>query len=281
MTYRDMPSRELEGGATVDELLLEAGLSDDADMRAALLSLRALGNVPAPAPGPELAVMLGGPHDQLSKRRWQRKHRTALAGVAVIAAMGLGVSGVAAASSGFTKTPTIISGLFGNLPQHDNTTPKAVPGADAPRGVTEPAPAEANTEPAPAEVKVPDERPAENPTTNSPTPRPTETKPTETQPPANGQAPAEQAQGTVPGSKDLPSVANQAAKEAENAKPGQGSTTGREGVPANPFGGRRPQTSELGEAAKTMPGKALGFGDAKLWANPSQLLRQAPAVLRK
>lgn len=244
MTYRNLPSRHMDNSATIDELLLEAGLSDDADMRAALLSLQELGNVPAPAPGPELAAMLAGPHDQLAKRRWQRKHRTAVVSVAVVAAMGLGVSGVAAASSGFTKTPTIISGLFGNPPQHANA-PTPLPVPDAPRVVTEPAPAEAKAaggspvEPTESNSAVrqagPQQPTAPQPATPSdPTPQPATSGAA-----SPGQSPAEPGHGTVPGSKDLPAVADQAAR---NAKPGQ--------------------NAKPGETAVTTPGRAFGPGSA-------------------
>lgn len=135
MTYRDN-----EREAIVDELMLDAGLADPSDVRQALLSLGSFANLPAPAPSVELAAMIAGPHDELSKRRWRHKHRTAVVGVAVVAAMGLGVSGVAAASSGFTRAPSF-AGLMGNIaPQWTAATP-VLPAPDAPRITTEPAPA--------------------------------------------------------------------------------------------------------------------------------------------
>lgn len=134
MTYRDN-----EREAIVDELLLDADLSDPSDVRLALLSIGSLANLAAPAPGAELAAMMAGPHDELTKRRWRHKHRTAVVSVAVVAAMGLGVSGVAAASSGFTRAPSL-AGLMGNfVPQWSAATP-VLPAPDAPRITTEPAP---------------------------------------------------------------------------------------------------------------------------------------------
>lgn len=235
MTYRDRPSRESESTAAVDELLLEADLSDDADMRAVLLSLRTLGNLPAPAPGPELAAMLAGPHDQLTKRRWQRKHRAALAGVAVVAAMGLGVSGVAAASSGFTKTPTIISGLFGNPSRQGDAAPRELPRPDAPRVITEPAPTEENVPGGSLAGSGGSSSPSALPEAPRTTAPQQSTAPTQAAPKQAraDRAPDDQAQGTTPGSKDLPAVANQAAKDAHNSKIDQGVGTSQKGKPGD------------------------------------------------
>lgn len=93
-----MTTREDFSGGTVSQLLLDAGHSDVPELRAALLSIASLGQMQAPAPGPELAAMLAGPKDELTRRRWLRRHRPAVVGLAVLAGMGLGVSGVAATS---------------------------------------------------------------------------------------------------------------------------------------------------------------------------------------
>jgi hypothetical protein len=85
---------------TVDEMLLDAGQSHAGELRAALLSLGTLASVPAPVPGAELAALLAGPRDELSRQRRLRRHRPAVVGLAVLAGMGLGVSGVAATASG-------------------------------------------------------------------------------------------------------------------------------------------------------------------------------------
>ncbi|MBT2537539.1 hypothetical protein [Arthrobacter sp. ISL-69] len=92
MTTRD------DFSGTVDQLLLDAGHTDVPDLRAALLSIASLAEMHAPVPGPELALMLAGPRDELTRQRWLRKHRPAVVGLAVLAGMGLGVSGVAATS---------------------------------------------------------------------------------------------------------------------------------------------------------------------------------------
>ncbi|MFK0002860.1 hypothetical protein [Paenarthrobacter sp. NPDC090522] len=132
MTYKDVERRAL-----VDELLLDADLDGDSDLRTTLLSVGSYASLPAPTPNAELAAMLAGPHDELSKRRWKRKHRAAVVSVAVAAAMGLGVSGVAAASSGFTRHPAFIDELFGNLAPHATAGPTALPTPDAPKVATE------------------------------------------------------------------------------------------------------------------------------------------------
>lgn len=91
------PRNEVSGG-TVDEVLLDAGHSDVPELRALLCSLASLAQLPVPAPGPELAAMLDGSRDELTRQRWLRKHRPAVIGLAVLAGMGLGASGVAATS---------------------------------------------------------------------------------------------------------------------------------------------------------------------------------------
>lgn len=85
---------------TVDEMLLDAGQEQDAELRAALLSLGSLASLPAPAPNPELAALLGFPPDPPSWRRRLRRHRPAIVGLAVVAGMGLGATGVAASAYG-------------------------------------------------------------------------------------------------------------------------------------------------------------------------------------
>lgn len=93
-----MTTREDFSGGTVSRLLLDAGHSDVPELRAALLSIASLAQMQAPVPGPELAAMLAGPRDELTRQRWLRRHRPAVVGLAVLAGMGLGVSGVAATS---------------------------------------------------------------------------------------------------------------------------------------------------------------------------------------
>ncbi|WP_347109490.1 hypothetical protein AAHB33_02485 [Paenarthrobacter sp. S56] len=135
MTYKELDRKEI-----VEELLLEADLRGDSDIRAALLALGSYANFEAPKPNAGLAAMLAGPQDELAKRRWKRKHRAAVVGVAVVGAMGLGVSGVAAAGSGRSWTPPFINDLFGNFAPHGSPAPTALPTPDAPKVLTQPAP---------------------------------------------------------------------------------------------------------------------------------------------
>ncbi|MDQ0870586.1 hypothetical protein QFZ70_003059 [Arthrobacter sp. V1I9] len=102
---------------TVEEMLLDAGQVQDSELRAALLVLGSLASLPTPAPSGKLAALLtesedgsagnaddaggisdSGPGDELAKRRRLRAHRPTVVGLALIAGMGLGVSGVAASA---------------------------------------------------------------------------------------------------------------------------------------------------------------------------------------
>ncbi|WP_309108229.1 hypothetical protein [Arthrobacter sp.] len=102
-----MTNSEKATRSTVEELLLDAGHADAPELRAYLLSLSSLADLPLPAPGAELASMLAGSVDELARKRPLRKHRPTVVSVAVIAGMGLGVSGVAATS----PNPGIRQGL--------------------------------------------------------------------------------------------------------------------------------------------------------------------------
>lgn len=85
----------------VEDMLLDAGEEDSGELRDALMSLGALAALPAPAPNAQLAALLAAPQDELTRRRGLRRHRTTIAGLAVVAGMGLGATGVAASSTGF------------------------------------------------------------------------------------------------------------------------------------------------------------------------------------
>jgi len=113
-------------GSLVDDMLQDAGCSQDADLRHALLALGTLASLPVPAPSGELAALLEGgappatmpasgdpaeaqgggrlheqageqPGDELARRR--RRHRPTALGLVLVAGMGLGVGGVAASST--------------------------------------------------------------------------------------------------------------------------------------------------------------------------------------
>ena len=113
----------------VDDMLQDAGLGQDADLRDVLLSLGTMGSLAVPAPAGELAALLadGAPlwaeepvpgepvagecsgqptgqatdqpeGDELARRR-RRRHRPTALGLVLVAGMGLGVGGVAASTS--------------------------------------------------------------------------------------------------------------------------------------------------------------------------------------
>lgn len=117
--------------ALVDDMLLDVGFEQDADLRGALHSLGALASLPTPEPTGELAALLtaggpargeapvpagaldaagrqpgereadqddGPPADELARRR-RRRHRPTTLGLVLVAGMGLGVGGVAASSA--------------------------------------------------------------------------------------------------------------------------------------------------------------------------------------
>lgn len=150
-------SRLLE---TVDEMLLDAGQAHDSELRAALLSLGTLASLPAPAPNAELAALLAGPRDQLARQRLRRRHRPAVVGLAVIAGMGLGVTGVAASGSGHRQlsSPSVQRLLEDWAPSW--TIAGAPTAAPAARLLTEPQPATAQeAEPAAEPVPAPSNTP--------------------------------------------------------------------------------------------------------------------------
>ena len=92
--------------ALVEDMLVDAGHPEDAELRAALFSLGSLASLPAPAPSAELARLMAGagkvtpfaaPADELARRR-RRIHRPTALGLALVAGMATGISGVAASS---------------------------------------------------------------------------------------------------------------------------------------------------------------------------------------
>lgn len=83
----------------VTQLLDESGVSASEPLQDALLELRASSNGPVTAPSGELAALMAPNVTALRPRRKARKAATV--GIAVVAATGLSVSGVAAASPEF------------------------------------------------------------------------------------------------------------------------------------------------------------------------------------
>ncbi|UVJ40073.1 hypothetical protein [Arthrobacter sp. CJ23] len=170
-----MTGNNLERDKLVDDVMREAGVHDAPELKAALHSLGAFASMQAPEPGAELAALFAAPTDELSKRRWLRTHRPAVLGIAVVTAMGLGVSGVAAASSGFTKQPEFMNRLLAGWAPGWMSPPPSLqpplPTSDAPKVTSVPAPtvdpaavppAEALTVPAApiATAPAPEQRPA-------------------------------------------------------------------------------------------------------------------------
>ncbi|MFJ6027698.1 hypothetical protein ACIQCN_09565 [Pseudarthrobacter sp. NPDC092424] len=159
---------------TVDQILLESGQQDATDLRAALLSMGTLAELPVPAPGPKLAAMLSGTpahttrreamareaaarqevarksarfrSDELARRRALRRNRSAVVGLTVMAGMGLGVTSVAASLPEATDNHASVQQLLENwAPRWTIAVPNAaadsvptekpVPGAVEPEAV--------------------------------------------------------------------------------------------------------------------------------------------------
>lgn len=82
----------------LDAFMAEEGLGGDETLRDLLTPLANLATIPAPAPGKELAALMTQKHTPSSWQRWLHKHRPTLVGIAVLAGMGAGVTGVAASN---------------------------------------------------------------------------------------------------------------------------------------------------------------------------------------
>ena len=89
---------------TVAELLDESGEADNEALAAALMSLGGLADAPVPAPGPALAALLPAGTDEVARRRRLGRGTSTIVGLAVIAGMGLGATGVAASTGGHAGT---------------------------------------------------------------------------------------------------------------------------------------------------------------------------------
>ncbi|QHK21443.1 hypothetical protein GU243_19010 [Pseudarthrobacter psychrotolerans] len=196
---------------TVDEMLLDAGWTDDdgwggtSGLRETLLAVGSLASLPVTEPGPELAALLSGQTHQLARHRLLRKHRTTVVGLAVIAGMGLGVTGVAATG---TAPGRQASNSIQQLLQ-DWAPAWSVAGAPAASGRA------AN----PAEVQPP----AEPASPDDAAPALPETAEPETALPADGPENAGQSAGTAP------------AGRGNDTAPGK-SKTDDDGAPGNAVG---------------------------------------------
>lgn len=133
--------------AAVEEMLLDAGLEQDAELRRALLAVGSLADTPVPVPSGQLAALMGAtdceawedvprhvsdaatgnPVYELGRRRRIRAHRPTVVGLALVAGMGMGVGTVAASSAGpaHTGSPSIQQLLEDWSPAWTIRTPQA------------------------------------------------------------------------------------------------------------------------------------------------------------
>lgn len=278
-----MTNRDSEREAIVDELLLDADAANGTNVDAtevgatsgvqqALLSLGSFANLAAPTPGAELSAMLAGPHDEVSKRRWRHKHRTAVVSVAVVAAMGLGVSGVAAASSGFTRNPSFIDELLGNVRPQPVAAP-VLPIPDAPRISTEPAlvvdPAAIPSTPAATSIPVPNDA------------APTETAQAQAQAQEQAQAQGQDvlAAPDPAASHETPAAASPAQSGSTPGHATPGSATPNLATPGNTTPGHvAPNLATPNPQAKPAPIKAEKQQSAKPDASLQGAGKPAPAL---
>ncbi|KQR04878.1 hypothetical protein ASF72_00250 [Arthrobacter sp. Leaf141] len=127
---------------TVAELLDDSGQQDNEALEAALMSLGGLAHTPAPAPGPGLAALLSDVPDEVARHRRLGRGKSTIVGLAVIAGMGLGATGVAASTGGHAGTGSFsVQQLLGPwVTGPANPAPAPIPD---PASVPVPAPAPA------------------------------------------------------------------------------------------------------------------------------------------
>jgi len=148
----------------VRQLLADSGVDTSLPLQNALLDLRETAMLPAPAPSAELAAfMVPAP---VPLRRPRRRFRGAAIGLAIAAATGLGVSGVAAANPQFQTaaddTVRRIVGFFAPAagatlaPDRPGPEPDSGPGAaDPAQPVPETTRSKPARTPAPATARPP------------------------------------------------------------------------------------------------------------------------------
>lgn len=95
--------RNAQDEQVVQRLLLEFGVAAGTGLEDVLHQIRALESVPAPTPSGELAALLHLGVDELTGRRWARRHRAGLITLAVVGALSLGASAAAASSPQFRE----------------------------------------------------------------------------------------------------------------------------------------------------------------------------------
>jgi hypothetical protein len=264
--------------AVAEEMLLDAGLAQDVELRRALLAVGQLANLPVPVPSGRLAVLLGEPvhaapedvptqrrkdartglGDELSRRRRLRSHRPTVVGLALVAGMGMGVGTVAAspAVSAPAGSLSIQQMLEDWAPSWTIRTPQATaPGflQHAIDGDGNDVPAQRDAGPASGEASLAEDSPW-----------------TLQSPPAR-QAPLPQSPGQVRnGSGEPASVNGQAgAKESEKNRGAAGQNGGSNTAPAD----RADQATGPGnapDAGEQASGRGTGTGSGIL-SEPEQL----------
>ena len=148
--------RRLDDERCVDGLLAEAGMPDDAELRAVLQDLRNLRATEVPEPSAELAALLGQPAtaDVIRLEDWPRKRpgkkRVIFTTLAVAAS--LGVAGGAAAGNDAlrSKAEGTISSIVGSFFPPPPVKPAPSSPSPAPTPAQAPAPAPAVVLPSPA-----------------------------------------------------------------------------------------------------------------------------------
>jgi hypothetical protein len=248
--------------STVDEMLLDAGETDPG-LRAALLSLGAVASLPVPEPRGELAALLAVRTTQLDRHRLRRRHRTVAVGLAVIAGMGLGVSGVAATASApkLHASPSIQQMMQDWVPAwtiaETSTAGRAagdLPGAPAAEPAAEDASAPANQ------------------------------GSTEADPTGHGPAGPE---SDVPGSHEQGGAgrrnnhapANGGAGNAGGANPGAGNSAADGGVSPNADGATGAGTTVRDATAQEAPQRGAEGAPADVLEGTGKLVTEAPAVV--
>lgn len=223
-------------GGAVDQLLLEADLGGDSQLRPVLLELQALGAAaPEPSaellalmagapvaetpPAPAVAAAPGAPLDELAARRRARR-RTVLTTLSVAVSLGAGGAVAAASDQGIRESFTqlnhavtsFITGSAG-VPANDQAGQPAAPVPAAP-AVTAPA-ATPSADPA----SIPADPAAAHPAVEPPSDSPAATAPSgqRTSPGQPGEVPASE---TLPGA--VPSqIADGLGKQPEVPLPSQ------------------------------------------------------------